>query len=88
MFNNTLQKEQNQPIVNSLKLKLKPGHSIHDKGSQSEPEETNIVKKKKKTWQRSQIHRILVPRVNYILVYSKLLLEMRVLTHRPLHNLP
>ena len=48
MFNNTLQKEQNQPIVNSLKLKLEPGHSIHDKGSQSEPEESNIVKKNKK----------------------------------------
>lgn len=34
--------------MNSLKLKLKPGHSIHGKGSQSEPEESNTVKKKKK----------------------------------------
>lgn len=35
--------------MNSLKLKLKPGHSIHGKGSQSEPEESNTEKKKKKT---------------------------------------
>lgn len=27
-------------------LKLKPGHSIHGKRSQSEPEESNIGKKK------------------------------------------
>ena len=39
--------------MNSLKLKLKPGHSIHGKGSQSEPEESNTEKKKKKKpWQR------------------------------------
>ena len=31
-------------------LKLKPGHSIHGKISQSEPEESNI--EKKKPWQR------------------------------------
>ena len=76
--------------MNSLKLKLKPGHSIHGKGSQSEPEESNTVKKKKKRkhGRESQIHRILIPRVNYILFYFKLLLEMRVLTHRQLHNLP
>ena len=66
-------------------LKLKPGHSIHVKISQSEPEESNI--EKKNHGRESQIHRILVPKVKYILIYSKLLLEMRVLTHRPLHNL-
>ena len=74
--------------MNSLKLKLKPGHSIHGKGSQSEPEESNTEKKKKNRGRESQIHRILVPKIKYILVYSKLLLEMRVLTCRPLHNLP